>query len=184
MATSLETQWKRIQRNIYNAAYRGSYQSMENQTRRICMMFSDIVSGDSSYTAMTGNSATGLAVGLYKNGELLAYSTMMEAGQKSPITHVLTKEDVFRKGDMRYDGTAQKYDFSVQNSGANTPYLAWRRAVNKLRRTKPSYKGYSFVIAHGAHYLKYSGYDHAVTTLYAELRNVGAKLIAVKLRNT
>ena len=184
MAESLESQWKKIMKNVYSACYRMSYQSMENQTRKICERFADIINSDSKYTAMTGNSATGLAVGLYRDGELLAYSTMMEAGEGKPITHVLRKEDKFLKGTARYDGGVQKKTYSPGKSGANSPYYAWLRAVNVLRRTKPKFDGYTFVVAYGAHYMKYSGYIDAVTQLYAELSSVGAKMMTVALRNT
>lgn len=184
MAESLDSQWKKIMKNVYSAYYRMSYQSMENQTRKICERFAGIIKNDGKYTAMTGNSATGLAVGLYRDGELLAYSTMMEAGAGSPVTHVLRKEDKFLKGTERYDGGVQKKTYSPGKSGANSPYYAWKRAVNALRRTKPKYNGYTFVIAYGAHYSKYSGYIDAVTQLYAELSKVGAKMTTIELRNT
>lgn len=183
MAESLESQWKKIMRNVYNGYYRLSYPALENQTRKICMRFANIVK-DGKYTAMTGNAATGLAVGLYRDGELIAYSTMMESGMASPVTHVLRKEDKFRKGTTRYDGSVQEKTFTAGKSGANTPYFAWSRAVNALRKTKPTYKGYSFVVAHGAHYLKYSGYVDAVTELYADLSRAGAKMMTITLRNT
>lgn len=183
MAESIASQWKKLQKGIYNAVYRDSLYAMEKQTNKICLMFADIVANKSE-PKMTGNSATGLAVGLYRDGKLLMYSTMMNAGERHPVSHVLRKGEKFEAGTLRYDNSVQNKTFSVGNSGANTPYIAWRRAIGAIERAKPSFKGYSFVVAHGAHYIKYNGYYDAVAQLYAELRNVGAKLITIKMRNT
>lgn len=183
MAESLESQWKKIMRNVYNGYYRLSYPALENQTRKICMRFANIVK-DGKYTTMTGNAATGLAVGLYRDGELIAYSTMMESGMARPVTHVLQKYEKFRKGTIRYDGRVQKKTFDADEFGANSPYFAWLRAVNALRRTRPTFKGYTFVVVHGAHYLEYNGYVDAVTELYADLSRAGAKMMTITLRNT
>lgn len=183
MAESIASQWKKLQQGIYNAVYRESLDAMEKQTNKICLMFADIINSN-NLPAMTGNSATGLAVGLYRDGELLMYSTMMNAGERHPVSHVLRKGEKFEEGSLRYDDAIQNKTFSVGSSGANTPYMAWVRAVGTIRRAKPSFKGYSFVVAHGAHYIRYNGYDDAVAQLYAELKTVGAKLITIKMRNT
>lgn len=182
MAT-LEQQWKSIQKGIYNAVYRQSYDAMERQTSKICERFAELaLSGE--YGRLTGNSFTGVAVGLYLDGELLAYSTLMDIGYKAPITHAIRKGEVFEKGRVRYDDETQVKDFKPGKLGANSPYYAWRRAVNKLRNVHPSTKGYSFIIVHGSHYLAYSGYDEVMENLYADLRNAGAKHLRFHLRNT
>jgi len=182
MAT-LEQQWKSIQKGIYNAVYRQSYDAMERQTVKICERFAEIVLSG-GYARMTGNSFTGVAVGLYLNGELLTWTTLMDAGYKSPITHAIKKDEVFEKGRIRYSGDRQRTDFVPGKLGANSPYYAWRRALNKLRSVSPSTKGYTFVIVHGAHYLKYNGYVKAMEEIYADLRNAGAKHLRFHLRNT
>lgn len=184
MASSIEAQFEKLRKNIERQYYSRSLDVLEQQTRTICLMYADIIRRDGNYTAMTGNSATGLAVGLYRSGELLAYSTMLDVGARDPETHVIMKGEKFLKGTPRYDLSVQEKTFSPGRSGADSPYYAHRRAVNFLRRNRPETKGYSFVIVHGAHYIQYSGYVDAVAALRAELVNSGARVTTFKMPNT
>jgi len=167
MAESLESQWKRISKNVRSAFYRQSEAGVERQALRICQRVTDIANSI-GFPGMTGNTRAGVACGVYRDGKLLGYATTAETDGE-PIWHALGKKETFRQGMQRYDGGTQEKDFKPGKYGANRPYYADERAIAFLKRTRPDYGGFSFIIVHGAHYIKYNGFDQVMSSLFAEL---------------
>jgi hypothetical protein len=189
MAESLDSQWKKIMRNIYDAYHKKSEPLIVRQAMRICQRITDLSKTigwgvKSKNPGMTGNTRAGVACGVYRDGVLLGYATTADTDKGSPTWTALTKKETFKSGTARYDGSVQEKRYKPGKFGATSPYYADRRAVSFLKRTKPQYKGYSFVVVHGAYYTKYNGYVDVMTALYAELSNAGAKMMTVRLRNT
>lgn len=167
MAESLEGQWRRISKNVRSAFYRQSEAGVERQALRICQRVTEIADAV-GFPGMTGNTRAGVACGVYRDGRLLGYATTAETNGE-PVWNALTKKETFKKGTPRYDGGTQNKDFKPGDYGANSPYYADERAIAFLRRTRPQYKGFSYIIVHGAHYIKYNGFDQVMSSLFAEL---------------
>lgn len=166
MAESLESQWRRISKNVRSAFYRNSEPAMAMQAIKICKRVTELAA---SFPGMTGNSRAGVACGIYRDGKLLGYATTAQTDKGEPIWTAITKNERYPKGAPRYDGGVQSSDFHPGEMGANKPYWADERAVEFLKRTKPSYSGFSYIIVHGAHYIKYNGFAQIMSSLFAEL---------------
>lgn len=179
---SLESQFRKIRRNIYSAAYRGSYKSLEAQARRMCERITELAD-KYKIPGMTGNTRAGVAVGLYQNGKLQGYATTAETDNGRPIYHALMKGEEWKAGRGRYDRSTQNKDFSSPDP-AKSEYRADERAIAFLRRARPlNNKGWSYVIASGAHYAAYTGFVEVLKSFSAELSQLGAKVRFGNVRN-
>lgn len=188
MAESLESQWRRISKNVRSAFYRQSEAGVSRQALRICQRVTEIAAsihwgpGQDPNPGMTGNSRAGVACGVYRDGHLLGYATTGETDMGKPMWHAVKKDEVFRMGTPRYDGGVQENDFAPGEFGANREYDANARAVAFLKRNRPNYKGFSYIIVHGAHYIKYNGFDQVMSNLFAEL-SMARKVTFHEMRN-
>lgn len=173
MAESISSQWKKLQKNIYNAVYEQSEPKLHAQ---LVVMIKHIISQIDIYgkgvAGMTGNAAAGIAIGLYRDGKLISYAcTSDELGE--PIQEILIRNERFYKGWSRWDFTVQE---KTEHGGPfNERYYANRKAVDFLKTLYPRTQGYCYVVVSGAPYSAFieENGGNLISNFYAELKNMG-----------
>lgn len=177
MAESIASQWKKLQKNLRNAAYRQSEGAIKAQAMRMCeIIASEIDIYGKGVAGMTGNAAAGIAVGAYRDGALIGYATTAEAMGKPPIRAILRKGDKFQKGRIRWDDEIQE---KTEHSNNPSRFYANKKAVQILQKAKMPYEGFSFMVVSAVPYGKYieGRGGNLISNFYAELRQAGAHKI-------
>lgn len=137
------------------------------------------------YFNVTGNAATGFALGLYHNGKLVYIMSMNEAIGEKPIRGMLKQGEVYPKGAPTFEGGKMERGFRAQTGGAKQP--AYERARRWLRKYSPAYKkGFCYVLTNGITYMSYLQTRYGVNLVeqFAEIaRDGGFKQVSIKRIN-
>ncbi len=130
----------------------------------------------SGYNPITGNTNNSLAVGLYRNGELLGYVTVRNMnGVNRPMRMTLKNGDIY-EFPTTWSGAPYRAKGKTDWSGDRN-YWADEEAVSFLQYMSPHRNGYCYVFVSAVDYARYleaNGKANVLTQWHDELEAAGA----------
>lgn len=138
--------------NVAKKAYDTAQQRLTEQLPEImdwARLYAEEEQRNGKFSDMTGNWINSFGVALYRDGRCVAVANMSNV-EGNPIRTTLINDEVFKKGERRFDGSTQQEDFVVgydpRKMGSSSNYFANEEVLAWLSRSRTTRKGFSYRI--------------------------------------